>query len=267
MKLFRVLVPVWIAITASSPVLASETLSVAIPSSFQPMLESLKPRLNEQLGTTVMIQAKGNEGIYQDLNQQKMTNDVIIFVENPSLGKNNINAYLSKNSQVIAASQVVLWCPNLYLPKRVSVQDSIFQANIKSIALPIKENRVHQIFIKNIPKLPASTKLTLTKDSLVAWRMARNQQVQCSATLDKWLRPTDQFVRVSAEQIILRGYINPELKNPAKAQQMLNLLSSPLIQPLMMRSTSLELAQGTAKPKRISTTLLTEAPKRNSRTS
>ena len=84
---------------------------------------------------------------------------------------------------------------------------------------------------------------------MAAWRMARNNQVQCAVTLDKWLKPTDQFVNVSYNEILLRGYINPNLRDKTQARQVLALLGSPLIQPLMMRSTGIDLAQSAPKRK------------------
>ena len=250
MKSFGRVASVFSIMLSTASAWAVDTLSVSIPNSFYPTLQTIKPRLNERLNTNVVIAARSNNDIYKELNQQKLSSDVMMFVENPQLGKATMNDFLAKNSQIVAASQVVLWCPNQYLAKRVSAQDTIAQSNIKTIAIPVSSNRVNQIFLKNVTRVPAGTKFISTEDSLTAWRLARNQQVQCAVTLDNWLRPSDQFMRVSAEQIILRGYINPAAKNPAKARQMLSMLSSPLIQPLMMRATSFELAQDLPKLKK-----------------
>ncbi len=232
------------------PVHATETLRIGISQGFLPVLESLKPRLVQQLGMNVEILPSKNADLYNNFTKKAIDADLVIFVENPGYGNPKTNKFLENHSQIIAASQVILWCPNNPLPKRVTLLDTMFQAKISSIALPPKGSRVGDIFVRNVPNIPSSTRLVTATDSLGAWRMARNKQVQCAVTLDKWLRPGDQFVYISNEEIILRGYINPARKNTVKARQVINLLSSPLIQPLMMRATSIETAQDTHKIKK-----------------
>ncbi|WP_026472314.1 hypothetical protein [Alkanindiges illinoisensis] len=239
-----------------TPVHAVETLRVGISQGFQPVLESLKPRLSQQLGMNIEISPRQNIDLYTEFNKKTVSSDLVIFIENPAYGTPKINQFLENNSQIIAASQVILWCPNNPLPKRVTLLDTLFQAKVSTIAVPPKSSRVGSIFLKNVPNIPANTRLVTAGDSLAAWRMARNKQVQCAVTLDKWLRPGDQFVYISNEEIILRGYINPARKNTVKARQVINLLSSPLIQPLMMRATSIELAQDIPKIRKL------ENPKR-----
>lgn len=254
MKLSKV-VALAVALTVI-PAHAAETLRVEISQGFSPVLESLKPRLTQQLGMNVEVFSRPNIELYADFNKKNTTSDLVIFVENTTYGTPKTNQFLDANSQIIAASQVILWCPNSPLPKRVTLLDTLAQARVNSIAVPPKGSRVANIFYKYVPNIPANTRLVAATDSLNAWRMARNKQAQCAVTLDKWLRPGDQFVYISNEEIILRGYINRNRKNGLKARQVINLLSSPLIQPLMMRATSMELAQDMTKPKRL------ENPKR-----
>lgn len=234
----------------AAPAYASGTLSIDISDGFQPVLESLKPRLVKQLGMNINITPKSNHDIYADFNKSAMTADLVLFVENPSYGNQRINQYLTASSQIVAASKVVLWCPNVPLAKRVSLIDTIKQANIKRIAVSPEGTMISQMFNKTVPSLPKSIQLVNAPNSLAAWRMARNNQVQCAVTLDKWLRPTDQFAYVSHNEIILRGYINPALNNKAPAKQVLAVLGSPLIQPLMMRATNIDLVQNFPKNKR-----------------
>jgi hypothetical protein len=233
------------------PAHAVETLRIGISQGFSPVLESLKPRLTQQLGMNIEIYSRPNIELYTDFNKKNVTADLIIFIENSGYGAKKVNQFLEKNSQIIAASQVILWCPNDPLPKRVTLLDTLFQAKVSTIAVPPKGSRVGNIFLKSVPNIPSNTRLVTASDSLAAWRMARSKQVQCAVTLDKWLRPGDQFVYISNEEIILRGYVNPARKNTVKARQVINLLSSPLIQPLMMRATSIELAQDRPKNKKI----------------
>ncbi|RYZ89717.1 MAG: hypothetical protein EOO68_25160 [Moraxellaceae bacterium] len=249
MKLSKV-VALILALTVM-PAHAVETLRISISQGFQPVLESLKPRLAQQLGMNIEVVPRPNVELYNDFNKKTVNSDVVIFVENNSYGNLKLNEFLETSSQIIAASQVILWCPNNPLPKRVSLLDTMHQAKISSIAVPIKGSRVSNIFIKNVPNIPANTRMVTASDSLAAWRMARNKQVQCAVTLDKWLRPGDQFTYISNEEIILRGYISPNRKNSVKAKLVLNLLSSPLIQPLMMRATSVELAQDLQRNKKL----------------
>lgn len=249
MKLSKV-VALALALTVI-PAHAVESLRIGISQGFSPVLESLKPRLTQQLGMNVDVVARPNTDIYTDFNKKNINADLIIFIENTSYGTPKVNQFLENNSQIVAASQVILWCPNNPLPKRVSLLDTLFQAKISTIAVSPKGSRVNNIFLKNVPNIPANTRLVTASDSLAAWRMARNKQVQCAVTLDKWLRPGDQFVYISNEEIILRGYINPASKNIQKARQVINLLSSPLIQPLMMRATSMEMAQDVPKIKKL----------------
>lgn len=236
------------------PAQAVETLRIDISHGFSPLLESLKPRLVQQLGMNVEVVSRPNIELYsefnKDSNKKNTSSDLVIFVENTSYGMAKTNQFLNNHSQIIAASQVILWCPNSPLPKRVSLLDTLFQARISSIAVPPKDSRAGSIFYKSVLNIPARTRLLAATDSLSAWRMARNKQAQCAVTLDKWLRPGEQFVYISNEEIILRGYINPASKHNLKARQVINLLSSPLIQPFMMRATSIELAQNRQKLKK-----------------
>lgn len=248
MKLSKVVAMI-LALTVM-PVHAVDTLRISISQGFQPVLESLKPRLVHQLGMNIEVIPRPNIELYADFNKKTVDSDVVIFVENTTYGNLKLNQFLESSSQIIAASQVILWCPNSPLPKRVSLLDTLQQAKISTIAVPIKGSRVSNIFIKSVPNIPANTRLVTASNSLTAWRMARNKQVQCAVTLDKWLRPGDQFTYISNEEIILRGYISPNHKNSVKAKLVLNLLSSPLIQPLMMRATSFELAHDVQRSKK-----------------
>ena len=231
------------ALTTSS-VSATKTLTIDINDGFYPVLQSLKPRLVEQLGMDINIVSKTNSEIYANLNKNIIPADLVLFIENSNYGTPKTNRFLTINTEIVAASKIVLWCPNTALPKRISIRDTIKQANIKSIAVLPKGTMIHQFFAQSLPNLPKNIQLVTTPTSLTAWRMARNNQVQCAVTLDKWLRPTDQFVYISYNEIFLRGYINPALRNKMQIRQVLNLLGSPLIQPLMMRSAGLDLAQG-----------------------
>ncbi len=243
--------PLLALITAliATPIYASTTLTIDINDGFQPVLESLKPKLTKQLGMDINIVSKTNQKIYEELNKNQVGADLVLFVENPNYGTPRINQFLSENSQIVAASKVVLWCPNTPLAKRVSLSSTINQSKIKSIAVLPQGTMIQQMFSKSLPNLSKSIQLVTAPTSLAAWRMARNNQVQCAITLDKWLKPTDQFVNVSYNEILLRGYINPNLRNKTQARQVLALLGSPLIQPLMMRSTGIDLAQSAPKRK------------------
>lgn len=244
--------PILALITAlmTAPAFAVGSLTIDINDGFQPVLESLKPRLEKQLGMDVTIIPRTNHDIYADFDKNAITADLVLFVENTNYGSNRINQFLAANSQIVAASKVVLWCPNTPLQKRVSLSDTIKQAKIKNIAVLPKGTMMSQLFTKSLPNLPKSTQLITVSTSLGAWRMARNKQVQCAVTLDKWLRPTDQFASISNSEILLRGYINPALSNKTQARQVLGLLGSPLIQPLMMRATNIDLVQNISKLKR-----------------
>lgn len=246
----RAQVPALVFALIAAPAYASGTLSIDINDGFQPVLESLKPRLVKQLGMNVDINPRANHDIYADFNKNLVTANLVLFVENPNYGNARTNEFLMANSQIVATSKVVLWCPNIALPKRVSIRDIIKQANIKSIAVLPQGSMMNQMFTKSVPNLPKSTQLVTAPTSLSAWRMARNKQVQCAVTLNKWLRPTDQFAYVSYNEIVLRGYVNPALGHQAQAKQVLNILGSPLIQPLMMRATSIDLVQNLPRAKR-----------------
>ncbi len=249
MKIAPVLAFVTALITA--PAYAVGSLTIDINDGFQPVIESLKPRLVKQLGMDISIIPKTNHDIYADFDKNLITSDLVLFVENSNYGNNRINPFLTANSQIVAASKIVLWCPGTALPKRVSLRDTIKQANIKSIAVLPQGTMISQMFNKSLPNLPKSTQLITATTSLNAWRMARNKQVQCAVTLDKWLRPTDQFAYISNHEILLRGYINPASSNKVQARQVLSLLGSPLIQPLMMRATNIDLVQNLPKPIRL----------------
>lgn len=243
--------PLLALITAltTTPIYASKTLTIDINDGFQPVLESLKPKLTKQLGMDINIVSKTNHKIYEELNKNQISADLVLFVENSNYGSPRVNQFLSENSHIVAASKVVLWCPNTPLAKRVSLNSTINQSKIKSIAVLPQGTMIEQMFRKSLPNLSKNIQLITAPTSLLAWRMARNNQVQCAVTLDKWLKPTDQFVNITYNEILLRGYINPTLRNKTQARQVLSLLGSPLIQPLMMRSTGIDLAQSAPKRK------------------
>lgn len=233
------------------PAHGMDTLRVNISEGYLPVLLSLKPRLTEQLNANIEIVGKPNTELYNDFIKEHNTADIVVFVENPAYGTPQLNSFLKKKSQIVSISQVVLWCPNIYLPKRVSLLDTLTQANITSIALPSKSSMINTVFTHSLPKVPATTQIFTSTNGLTAWRMARNKQVQCAVTIDKWLNPNEQFVYVSNEEIVLRGYINPSSKVSVKAQQTLAMLSSPLIKPMMIRISNSDLVQNLPQPKKL----------------
>ena len=219
---------------------AVEPLTINVTEGYRAVLESLKPRITQQLGTNVEIVGKQNRELYNEFNKGQPSADVIVFVENKAFGNPQTNQMLSQKSQVLAVSQVVLWCPNMYLQKRVSLADTLTQAQIRTIAVPDKRSVINSIFTRALPNLPPHTQLVATNTGLSAWRMARNRQTQCAVTMDKWLNPNEPFIYVSNEEVTLRGYVhNPKIA--FKAQQTLAMLSSPLVQPMMIRISNSDL--------------------------
>jgi hypothetical protein len=223
---------------------ATEPLKIGVTASFLPVLETIKPRLEQQLGVHIHVTAEKNSQLYDDhLKQLTTPYDLIIFAENESQTTPLFNKELIKVSNIITSAQVVLWCPYLVMPKRVSLSDSIKQVGVNSIAIPDPGSLVTQIFSKNVPKIPKSTYFVNASNSLTSWRMAYSQHVECAVTLDKWLKPTDQFNYVSTEPINFRGWIKENSSFNSQSRQAISILSSPLLQPLMMRSTSSGSAQ------------------------
>lgn len=223
---------------------ANEPLKVGVASSFLPVLETIKPRLVQQLGVPLEITAEKNIDLYDNhLKQRSTAYDLIIFSENQSLASPIFNQQLLKKTEIIISPQVVLWCPRLNMPKRISLNDIITQVNIHTIAAPGPSSLLTDTFVKTIYKLPGSIQLVNTSNSLTAWRMANTQQVDCAITLDKWLKPTDQFNYISTEPINFRGWINGKGKYGSQSKQIISILSSPLLQPLMIRATHSDTTQ------------------------
>ncbi len=218
---------------------AQESLRIGVISSFYSVLEAAKPRIVQQIKTPVDIIPITNSQLYEHLNKNKLPYDVVIFGENDKLGSTITNQRIENNSQIITSTRVVLWCPDTALPKRISLSDSLLQANVHSIALPGIDSMISDIFIKAIPQLPPTILLTRTENSLTSWQLAHNDKVECAVTIDKWLKPDDQFNLVSLQFVNLRGLVADTTKFPVESKMVISIMSSPLIQPLMMRSTIL----------------------------
>ena len=216
---------------------AQEPLRIGVIASMYAVVENAKPRLSQQIKVPVSVTAVPNEQIYDALQHKKLPFDVVIFGENDRLGAPELNQFIEENSQVIIASQVVLWCPSLSLPKRVSLSDAISEANVQSIATPGLSSVIGDAFLKAMPELSSKVHLVPTSNSVTALQMAHNGQAQCAVTIDTWLKPTDQFSVISAQTVNFRGLVNQNSHYAAQAKTIVSIMGSPLLlQPLMVRS-------------------------------
>lgn len=228
-----------ISLMISGITYANHPLKVAVATSFLPVMENIKPRLVQQLGVQIEITSETNIVLHEEhLNKPSTTYDLIIFSENKNLLSPASYQEIIKKSSVIIAPHVVLWCPNINMPKRIGLNDVITQANIQSIATPGPISLLTDMFFKNVSKLPPHIQLTNVSNSLTAWRMANTKQVDCAVTFDKWLKPTDQFNYVSTEPVNFRGWVKSNGRYKAQSKQIVSVLSSPLLQAIMMRSTN-----------------------------
>lgn len=219
-----------------TPVQAQETLRIGVIASLYPVIENSRPRLSQQVKVPISITALPNEEIYDVLSQKKAAFDVLIFGENDSLGNTNLNQFIEESTQVIASSQVVLWCPHVFVPKRLNLGTAIEEAQVKSIALPGINSVIGDLFLKSVVALPASVHLLPTSNSLTALQMAHNDEAQCAVTIDKWLKPTDQYTVVSSQTVNFRGFVSENSRYPSQARNIISIIGSPLLQPLMVRS-------------------------------
>ncbi len=215
---------------------AQESLRIAVIASLYPVVENSRPRLTQQVKMPISVTALPNEQIYNELNQKKGSFDVIIFGENDRLGNVALNQFVEENTQVIASSQVVLWCPHIFLPKRLNLGNTIEEAQVQSIALPGISSVIGDLFLRSIPALPSSVHLLPTSNSLTALQMAHNGEAQCAVTIDKWLKPSDQFAVVSSQPVNFRGFVSESSRYPEQAKNIISIIGSPLLQPLMVRS-------------------------------
>lgn len=222
----------------STAVSANEPLKIGVAASFLPFMENIKPRLSQQMGVAIQITGEKNIDLYEKhLSRTNTPYDLIIFSENRHLTSPANQQNIIKRSEVITSPHVVLWCPYINMPKRVSLNDIITQSNIQSIATPGSSSLLTDIFIRTVSKLPSTVRLMTADNSLDAWRMANLQQVDCAVTFDKWLKPTDQFNYISPEPINIRGWVKTNGRYTTQAKQIIYTISSPLLQPIMMRST------------------------------
>lgn len=227
----------WLSLSLWVPqVHAQESLRIGVIASLYPVIENSKPRLTQQIKMPVTITALPNEQIYSELHQKKSSYDVVIFGENDRLGSVSLNRFIEDNTQVIASSQVVLWCPNIFLPKRISLNRSIEEAQVQSIAMPGINSVIGDLFLRSMPELPGSIHLLPTSNSLTALQMAHSGQAQCAVTIDKWLKPTDQYSVVSSQPVNFRGFVSENSRYTAQAKNIISIIGSPLLQPLMVRS-------------------------------
>ena len=216
---------------------AQEPLRIGVIASMYAVVENAKPRLSQQIKVPVSLTAVPNEDIYAALQHKKLPFDVVIFGENERLGSPEVNQFIQEQSQVITSSQVVLWCPDVYLPKRVSLSDAISEANVQSIATPGISSVIGDAFLKAMPELSSKVHLVPTSNSVTALQMAHNGQTQCAVTIDTWLKPTDQFSVISPQMVNFRGLVNQNSNYAAQSKMIISIMGSPLLlQPLMVRS-------------------------------
>lgn len=215
---------------------AQEPLRIGVINSMYAVVENAKPRLTQQIKMPVSIVSVPNEQLYEELQHKKLPYDVVIFAENERLGTLELNQLVQQHSQVITSSQVVLWCPEIYLPKRISLSDAISEANVQSIATPGLSSVIGDIFLKAMPELSSKVNLIPTSNSVTALQMAHNGQAQCAVTIDTWLKPTDQYSLISSQPVHFRGWVNDTSRYTAQARTIISIIGSPLLQPLMARS-------------------------------
>ena len=125
-KLSKVLV-LLLALTVM-PAHAVETLRISISQGFQPVLESLKPRLSQQLGMNIEVVPRPNLVLYNDFNKKTVNSDVVIFGHTHMFEQDYKNKTLFVNpGEVCAREKPFIECVQLEIKENEYIISRYFK--------------------------------------------------------------------------------------------------------------------------------------------
>lgn len=222
-----------ILLTSLMPILAmadEQPLRIAVGGGFYPTMSSLSARISHQVGMNVEIVSVPIQATYQQMSQSKSPYDLVILGDPQRMQRlAQMGAIYADSMLEVARSQIVLWCPTPKVMMRVSINDTLREPALRYVGLSLADSPVGQLVAQSINLQPIQTKIKRVNHSLDAWRLARAGKAECAFTMLGLMQPSDRYSIIPNRNITMITGIPRTNQRPAKAQQVLQLLNSPLI--------------------------------------
>lgn len=210
-------------------------LQLAVVSGFVPALSPFLHTLQQRVARPIQLQTGSMEQIYHFL-QQPTAPDVIITANatlmQQAIGAGRVDA---KSVRAIGHTIPVLWCPSPHVLFRVSWRDTLKQPQLRTLASPTPLTNPLGALLATLHPLPPQVRLMATTQGIDAWRLARRGQADCALTVRGLVSAADRFQVISEGDIQIYAAMSRKSQSPQAAQQLLTVLSSPMVQAQLRR--------------------------------
>lgn len=209
---------------------AERVLRIGVAGGFYPALVSLSQRISQHIQMPVVIHIVNVVPAYQLLQQHQAPYDLMILGDlNKMQTLVQQGHVVAQSVDIIAQTDVVLWCPNRAVVKRVALKDTLAEPSVRRVAVSSVGSPVGQLVASSI-QLSAHTTWVRTDNALGAWRLARAGKADCAFTVRAMMTPSDQFNAIPKRSVTLVSAIPSTSRQVSPAFSAIQLLKSPLIQ-------------------------------------